>query len=191
METCSVVKSFDVIGGSANCLLMRFVNGVINLFDFETFEEAFHGRVVIAVSLSAHALQESLMCEAFSKRLAGVLGTSVAVDDQAVLWLSEGNCLVERGQREVGIDVLAGCPADNFSRAEVLNGAEVTDLPGYGKESEVGEPYLIRTFGGKTLLQAIGSDGKGMPGIGGSNTKFPFVSSAKIVLIHQFGDGIA
>lgn len=115
METRSVVKSFDVIGGSANGLVMRFVNGVIDLFHLEAFEEAFHWRVVVAVPFSAHALQETLVCEAFSKRLAGVLGSPVAVYDQSFLWLSEGDRLVECGQREAGIDVLAGGPADDFA----------------------------------------------------------------------------
>ncbi len=45
------------------------------------------------------------MCEAFLKRLAGVLGYPVAVYDQSFLWLSEGDRLVECGQREAGIDV--------------------------------------------------------------------------------------
>ena len=114
MQSCGVVEPVDVIGNSANGLLMRVVNGVINLFDLEALEKALHRCVVVAIGFSAHALQESVISEAVSECFAGVLGASVAVDDQPFLRLSEGDRLVERGQREFGIDVLAGGPADDF-----------------------------------------------------------------------------
>jgi hypothetical protein len=47
---------------------MRIVNGVVDLFDFETLEKALHRRFIVAVGFSAHALQVSMLSEAFSKR---------------------------------------------------------------------------------------------------------------------------
>ena len=51
-----IVESFDVIDHGPSRLLVGFVSAVVNLLDFEAFEEAFHGCVVVAIPFAAHAL---------------------------------------------------------------------------------------------------------------------------------------
>ena len=52
MQSLWIVKTFDVIVGRSHGVFVCFVFFVVNFFDFESFEEAFHRRVVVFVSLS-------------------------------------------------------------------------------------------------------------------------------------------
>ena len=73
MQAGSIVGPVDVVADSACYLFARLVIVSIDFFYFERFEEAFHGGVVVAVSLSTHALLDVAIAKSLSKPLAGVL----------------------------------------------------------------------------------------------------------------------
>ena len=59
VQSHAVIKPVDIVGRSADSLFVRLVSGVMDFFDFEALEEAFHGRVIVTVAFAAHALMES------------------------------------------------------------------------------------------------------------------------------------
>ena len=54
MPPLAVVEDFDVLGDLANRLLPRFVASVVDEFIFECSPEAFHRRIIVAISPAAH-----------------------------------------------------------------------------------------------------------------------------------------
>lgn len=56
MQSYSVVESVDVIDDGSRGLFVGLVFVPVDLLDFEASEEAFHRRVVVAISFAAHAL---------------------------------------------------------------------------------------------------------------------------------------
>ena len=73
MQTFGVVEAFDVIVGCPHGLIVCLVVFVMDLFDFEALEEAFHRCVVVTVASAAHALQEFAFSEPFAKCARGEL----------------------------------------------------------------------------------------------------------------------
>ena len=76
-----VVEGFDVFeyGGGGRFVVWKYP--IAEPFAFQAAEEAFHGRVVPAVTCTAHAALHLEQLERFSVLLGGVLGTSVGVVD--------------------------------------------------------------------------------------------------------------
>ncbi|GIW83356.1 MAG: hypothetical protein KatS3mg105_5163 [Gemmatales bacterium] len=103
MQSDGVVKAVDGIGCGAYGLFVRLVGGVVDFFDLETFEEAFHGRVIVTVSFATHALKKPVLFQSLSVRGAGELRSPVTVNDQPLRRFTQRDGLVESCQREIGI----------------------------------------------------------------------------------------
>jgi hypothetical protein len=59
----SIVKTLDVFKGDASGLCSCLKGLAINAFPFETMKEAFHGRIIVAISSTAHAYQHTCLLE--------------------------------------------------------------------------------------------------------------------------------
>lgn len=81
MHSGTVVKPFDVIDDASGCLFMGLELFVVDLFYFKASIEAFHRRVVVAVSFTTHALPERVLLEPLAIRQACVLRSTIAVND--------------------------------------------------------------------------------------------------------------
>lgn len=55
MSPRPVIESFDVIKGGAPGLCSCLKRLAVNAFTLETMKKAFHGRIIVAVSSTAHA----------------------------------------------------------------------------------------------------------------------------------------
>ena len=96
MQSTRIVEVFDV-GQCASCgLFVRVVEPVVHFFGLVTFEKRFHRSIVVTIATPTHALNDFVVAESTPKPLTGVLATSVAVNDQARLGISQRNRLVER-----------------------------------------------------------------------------------------------
>ena len=98
MQSFWIVEALNVIVGCTHRMFVCFVFLVVDLFDFETFEKTFHRRIVITVSFATHALQEVALSKSRPEGQAGVLRSTIGVDDQTVTWFPQSDRLVDRGQ---------------------------------------------------------------------------------------------
>lgn len=79
---------FDVISGMPDDLFVGVVGLSRDFFALVGFEEAFHRRVVIAVSFSAHALLKLSLLEPLPEEQCGELDSAIAVQDEPWSWIS-------------------------------------------------------------------------------------------------------
>ena len=84
--------------------------------------------------------------------MAGELGASIAVDDEAWLGLSKSNRLIECIECQLGVDRSAGGPADDSPGVEVLNSTEVNEAFFRVDVGEVGEPDFVWLLSFKSLV---------------------------------------
>ena len=88
MKTYWIVKAIDVLRDASGCLFVSFVDAVLDFFSLVTLEKRFHWRVVVAVAAAAHALGQFILAQPLAESVAGILGSSVAVNDQARRWVT-------------------------------------------------------------------------------------------------------
>ena len=77
MHTLSVVKKLDVFKQADPQLLRISVISAVNPFGFQRFEKRFRHRVIVAISLAAHALTHSVFFQQIPEAFAGVLNPSI------------------------------------------------------------------------------------------------------------------
>ena len=143
MQSLRIVKTLDVIGCRADGLFVCLVFLVVDLFDLEALEEAFHRRVVVTVAFATVALQELALGQPFSEALTCKLRAAIRMHDESRIWFSQSDGLVERIERQLSINASSHRPADDASGTEILQRAEVAESFPSGNVSEISEPYLI------------------------------------------------
>ena len=100
MQSLWIVEPFDVITRGARRVLVRLIFIVVNLFDFERFEEAFHRRIVVTTPSTAHALPKAAAFKSSPELLTCELRSSIRMNDYSGIRFSQRNRLVERIDRE-------------------------------------------------------------------------------------------
>ena len=78
----SVVEDLDVFEKCLQSILRSLESLMVNQFGFEDAEKGFGHRVIPAVTLTTHALNETMLFQYLSKILASVLYATIRVDDQ-------------------------------------------------------------------------------------------------------------
>jgi len=122
-----VVETVDVAADRSGCLFVGAVVIQVNFFGFETAKKTLHWSIVVAVTFAAHALPESTFGQTVLKCERCVLGAAITVDNQGRIRISKQDRLIQRLQDQPGVDHLAGGPADDSTRTEVLNRTQVCD----------------------------------------------------------------
>ena len=153
MNPFRIVKPFDVVRDASGCLFMGFIGFVVNFFYLEALEEAFHGRVVVTIPFSTHTLLTSTLLQPRSKSQAGILRSAIGVNDQTASRLSQGKGLIESCQGELSIDLFAGSPANDSSRAQVKKCTQIGEAFSCRQIGKIAEPNLIRLSSRKLLVQ--------------------------------------
>ena len=77
---------------------------------FQGFEERFHGRIIIAVSFSAHRHSKALIPQAFLIVVTAILTASVCVVNASRCRLTQIDRHVERADRKVLLHTIANGP---------------------------------------------------------------------------------
>jgi hypothetical protein len=79
VKTPRVIEHFNGLKDRLMCLLMDFVDGVVDELSLEGTEEALNYSVVVTVASAAHAGFELVLDEKLPVWLAGVLDSSIVV----------------------------------------------------------------------------------------------------------------
>src|SRR5882757_3864276 len=125
MGSFSIVEDFDVLEDLAPGDGARLEELVTNELFLEGREEAFRHGVVVAVALGAHALAHSVAPQTAPKRLARVLASAIAVEDEPWLGPSEVGGSIESVADERGGHPTSDRPADDLAREEVDDDGKV------------------------------------------------------------------
>ena len=83
-----IIEGLDVFEDATGRRFVGWEYLIAEPFAFQATEEAFHGRVVPAVSFAAHTAFHFEEIEYFSVSLGGILGASVGVVQQSFFGLS-------------------------------------------------------------------------------------------------------
>ena len=83
VQALGVIEHFHVRHDVGFRDLARFIGLLqIDALGLERLPEAFHRRIVEAISFAAHALAHAVLNQAFSQRFASVLTAAVRVEDR-------------------------------------------------------------------------------------------------------------
>src|SRR5439155_19555879 len=114
-----VVEVLDVVAEIPSRLTPTPVLPAMDPFAFERAEEAFHGRVVIAVAAPTHARLGTDHFQSALVFVGGVLAPLVRVVDQPRAWTSGAESFLQGGQRQEPVEALRSVPADDAPREQV------------------------------------------------------------------------
>jgi len=95
MSSAPVVKQLDVFKDGAFSLTSGSEGVIVKPFHFQLTPKRFHRGVVVAVSLSAHAANETIASQQLLILFAGILHAPVRMNQQTPLCAGSADCLFE------------------------------------------------------------------------------------------------
>ena len=124
-------------------------------FGSEQVEEGLRYGVVPAVALAAHALDEAPLPDPSGEVAAGVLDTTVGVDDQPSRRVSACDGSLQCLQRDGVIERTTQGPADDAPRKQVDENHQIQPSTTDAQVGQITDPHLVRPLGGEIALQPI------------------------------------
>ena len=188
MEPDSVVASFDGLKDGLARLLFILEVAIEEEFVFESAPERFHGGVIVAIALAAHAGLEAGAAELGPVDGAGVLATAIGVMEEAWQGLTMGEGHVEGAGDEAGFEVILHGPADDFTAIEIHDAGQVKEAFAGRQVSDVRDPDLIDSRRRRALGKPVGSDGVIMVAVGGAHAERPSAPRGQALLAHESFD---
>ena len=134
----------------------------VDKFTFKAAEEIFGNGVIIGIASSGHALADTIGRQTVTKGLGGILHAAVTVEDEIPSGLAAAVSHVQSGQRQLCVNPIRKCVADNLSGAKVFHDCQVQPALAGRDIGDVAHPGLIRALEGKIPHQQIGCNGMGM-----------------------------
>ena len=155
MSAAAVVEGFDVVEdlGAGRAVVDK--DAPINQFEFEGGPEAFPGRVVRAVALTAHGGQQTRLGEGVPVSTAGVLHAAIGVEAQAVGRLPMAPRPAQGLQDPGGVDALTHGPADDLAAEEIEAGRQEKPARLGFNKGAVGPPAPVGGCGLGSLGQPV------------------------------------
>ena len=184
VQPTPIITRFDVEEKIGSRLLSGLIDTMMYSLALQGSEEALHRGIVIPTPDAVHAGLEAMSLQHRLVLLVSVLAALIGVMNETRHWLSllEGHLQRLDGQRTG--HPLRHCPADNAARAQIQDGGQV-EPPFQSRDvSDVGQPLLIRLFGGKVPFQQVGSHGMGLVALGG-RLESPFMLGPDVIPPHQ------
>ena len=99
--------------------------------------------------------------------------------------------MVERRDHQLGVDITTGLPADDLSRVQVHNRAQVSEACFRGNVSDVSKPDLIDCFRCEILVQQIWSNWLVMIGVSGRDAELCSAFGLDPSVSHALGNRVA
>ena len=165
MRAEGIVESFQieedvVASGSSGRIQFQ-----VDEFTFKAAEEIFSNGVIIGIASTGHALADTIGRQTAKKGLGGILHAALTVEDEPLRGLAAAVSYAQSGQRQLSVNPVRKCVADNLSGAEVFHDCRVQPALASRDIGDVAHPCLIQTLEGKISHQQIGCNGMGMVGV--------------------------
>lgn len=107
-----IVIDLDVLKYRSQGVLRALKPFVVNQFRFDDAEKGFGHRIVPAITLSAHALNEIMLFQYVSKIIASILNTAIRMYDQSGARTTITNAATKGRKHHFGTQRTAQRPTD-------------------------------------------------------------------------------
>jgi hypothetical protein len=184
-----VIKSFDVVEDHEGGLRAGGRDLVVEALGFESGPEGFCGGVIVAIAAAAHALGDAESVEGRGEAVAGVLGTLIAVVNEAGKPAgSLGSGALECFKNEGSFHGGGGGPADDATAIDVDLSGQKEPAFLSGNVGDVRDPDLLWRGRGGSAQQTLRSGRAGAGAIGGAWHKAALLYGAKLLCAHEPGN---
>ena len=190
MESVSVVEGFDVVEDCQACVLLGFEWLGDAHFGFECCPEGFHGSVVVAIALPAHAALNIVQFEALSELPACILAASVGMHDELFARFVACDGLIECVDDEFGFECVEQGPAFDGTRGQVHECRQVRPPVFRGNVRDICDPYLVGKHCLQSLAQPVRTNWVIMVTIRGSWASSRLLRPFKAYIAHDAGNPV-
>ena len=134
---------------------MAFISLMINQLCFHNTEKRFGYGIIPAISLSAHALDKTMLTELFSKICAGILNATIRMKNKTISRASILDRPLQRGYHHLMAQRAAQRPADHHTREQIDDHRKVQPSGPGGQVRYIRHLYHILSLCSKVSLQKI------------------------------------
>lgn len=179
-----VIKAVDVFEEGDFDLSAGLPVSAPDQFGLQRLEEAFNGRVVVAIALAAHRNLNSVLAQQFLVIVGTVLRSAIRVMNAAWWWPSDRDRHVQGSQGESLLHAIADRPTDDAPGEKVNDHSQINPPLPRPDIGDVACPLLVRPPRIEVLPQEIGRDVEPVVTVGGS-LELPATDDLDTVLAHQ------
>src|SRR6266545_1538250 len=140
-----IVEAFDPVNDIESRLSAGLISELIDTFDLQRLEEAFHRCIVPAIGLATHRLQHSEIANQLPVAIACVLAAAVRMHDQSRPRFTSPIGRLQRLADQVGLDPFAHRPADDAAAGQIHHHSQIQPALKRADIGDVGEPGAIDT----------------------------------------------
>ena len=152
-----IIKPLDEL----DYITASFVAGTVltpmDAFDLQRMKEAFHGRVIVRVTATAHTLNDAVPLQAHTKELTRVLNTAIRMVDKPGLGFSAPVSHGKRIAHKFRIQLLGHRPTYNAPSAQIEHSGQVKPAFRGRNISRIRKPYAV----GLTHLELLAEQVRG------------------------------
>ena len=187
MFAARVVESVDVFEEGGFDLSAGLPVAPPDQFSLQRLEEAFDGRIVIAVAFPAHRNLEPVLAQQLLIVVGTVLRSAICVVDAAGWRPSNCDRHVQCPERQILLHAVADGPADHSARKQINDYSQINPPLPRPDIGDVTCPLLVRPACAKVLLQEIRRDVEDVIAV---RSRFEFASPNDLyaILAHQSPD---
>src|SRR5438094_1662773 len=143
MQSIRIVETLDPINQIKSRLRARCISQSIDPFDFQRLEEAFHRRIVPAISLPTHRLHHPVTIDQIPMFLAGVLHAAIGMHDQSCQRLAPPIRHRKGVAHRLRFHPIAERPPDDSTAAQIQNTGQVQPALVRRNVGQVCNPGLV------------------------------------------------
>ncbi len=166
MFASRVVEAVDVFEEGDLDLATGLPFAAPDEFSLQGFEEAFDGRIVVAIALAAHRNLEPMPAQHLLIVVSTILRSAICVMNAAWGWPSERDGHAHRTQRQVLLHAIADGPPNDAPGEKVNDHGEIYLPLARPDMGDVACPLLVRPARSEVLLQEIRRDVEGVHAVG-------------------------
>ena len=166
MFSARVVEAVDVFEEGDLDFAAGLLVAAPDQFCLQGFEEAFDGRIVVAIALAAHRNLEPMLAQQLLIVVSTVLRPAVRVMNAAWWWPSDCDGHVQGSQGEILLHAIADRPTDDTARKQINDYSQIDPPLPCPDIGDVACPLLVRPARGKVLLQEIRRNVEGVITVG-------------------------
>ncbi|GGO17350.1 hypothetical protein GCM10007972_27390 [Iodidimonas muriae] len=119
------------------------------------FEERLHGRIIVAISLSAHRHVKALIAQAFLVIVAAILAAPVGMMDTPRRGLTQIDRHVEGADRKVLLHAIANRPPYHTSGIEIDYHGQIEPSLAGPYVGNITRPFLVRATHREVPVQQV------------------------------------
>jgi hypothetical protein len=190
VDSRAVIVNFDGTKEGLTSVLVVLEMLFAEEFVFQSAPEGFHGGIIVAITLAAHARLDAGLAELRAVFAAGVLHASIGMKEEFARGLAMLDGHAQGGQDQGALKIILHGPADDPAAVEIHDCGQVEPAFASRDVGDIADPDLVDASGGRPLGQVIGRDGMIMVAVGGADAKRAPASSHQAPFSHEPFDAL-